>query len=442
MNVSIIPRVWPRTPIQTQYLNDQHRFLVCSAGRRSRKTLIGTRKVLNAAMTHRDQRFILAAPTHSQAKSIFWTGPTSGLQMILPKAMIADESNSDLWIRFYNGSTVQVIGLDRPQRLEGVPCHGIMITEMPNARPDAWGLHVRPLLSDTNGFAILDGVPEGRDHYYDRALYAAGGAIPETRPKIGAYSENSMDQDWAFYSWFSSDVLTPAEIEAVKRELDERTYRQEYEGSFEGEIGRAYYAFSKANIIPDQLIKPANIHIGMDFNVDPMTAVICEVEGDTIRQFDEAYLRHSNTYEMVKHLKEVKKFNPINCTIYPDSTGAAESSNATASDLKILRDAGFRIRAHPANPRQRDRIIAVNSRCRTTTGMIRYYVQQHCTKTINDLNRVQTLPDGRIDKKQTDSGLTHISDGLGYLICYLFPVKGAGSGVREPIMEPGTYDNF
>ncbi|HBJ74692.1 MAG TPA: hypothetical protein DDY86_04045 [Syntrophaceae bacterium] len=430
--IKVIPQLHDLTPIQKQYYNDVHRFLVCSAGRRSRKTLIGTRKVLSAAMINAGKRYFLGAPTRTQAKDIFWTGKVSGLQMILPRPIISSESHSDLWIRLPNAAEIHVVGLDKPQRIEGQPWDGCLITEMADVKPSAWGMNIRPVLSDTNGFAILDGVPEGRDWYYDMAVRAAGGVIPTTRPMLGAYAEDPNDSDWAFYSWFSADVLTAAEIEAVKRELDERTFRQEYEGSFEGEEGRAYYAFSSANLVDDKHvdISRIHVHVGMDFNVDPMTAVICDVSGDTVHQFDEVYLRHSNTYEMVEHLLRVKKLNPAATTIYPDSTGAADSSNATESDLKILRNAGFKIKAHPANPRQRDRLAAVNTRCMSTNGVARFFVQRHCVKTINDLNRVQSMPDGRLDKTQKDTGLTHISDGLGYLIAYLFPIKRKGAIVE------------
>lgn len=434
MSLRVIPEVHSLTPIQKQYFNDDHRFLVCSAGRRSRKTLIGSRKVLIAALENPGKRYFLGAPTRAQAKDIFWNGKVSGLQRVLPRPLISSESHSDLWVRLPNGAEIHVVGLDKPQRIEGQPWDGCLITEMADVKPDAWSMNIRPVLSDTLGFAILDGVPEGRNEYYKMAIWAAGGAIPTTKPLLGAYAENPDDPDWAFYSWFSADVLTAAEIEAVKRESDERSYRQEYEGSFEGEEGRAYYAFGLPNISLDEQINVAAIHthIGMDFNVDPMTAVLCEVEGDTVKQFDEVYLRHSNTYEMVKHLIENKGLNPPQCTIYPDSTGGAESSNATASDLKILKNAGFNVKAHPANPRQRDRLIAVNTRCRSMDGVIRLFIQRHCAKTINDMNCVQVLPDGRIDKTQADTMLTHISDGLGYLIAYLFPIKRKTNFVSQP----------
>jgi hypothetical protein len=438
VSLKVIPEVHSLTPIQKQYFNDDHRFLVCSAGRRSRKTLIGSRKVLIAALENPGKRYFLGAPTRAQAKDIFWNGKVSGLQRVLPRPLISGESHSDLWVRLPNGAEIHVVGLDKPQRIEGQPWDGCLITEMADVKPDAWSMNIRPVLSDTLGFAILDGVPEGRNEYYKMAVMAAGGAIPATKPLIGAYAENPDDTDWAFYSWFSSDVLLPAEIEAVKRELDERSYRQEYEGSFEGEEGRAYYAFGLPNISLDAPVDVSaiRVHVGMDFNVDPMTAVLCEVEGDTVRQFDEVYLRHSNTYEMVKHLIEVKGLVPAQTTIYPDSTGGAQSSNATESDLKILKNAGFTVKAHSTNPRQRDRLISVNTRCRSMDGVIRLFIQRHCAKTINDMNCVQVLPDGRIDKLQADTMLTHISDALGYLVAYLFPIK------RKSIIEVASQDFY
>jgi hypothetical protein len=309
---------------------------------------------------------------------------------------------------------------------------------MGDVKKGAWEANIRPLVSDTLGFMILDGVPEGRaNDYYDLAVRAAGGVIPTTIPGKGVYAESKEFPEWCFFSWFSADVLTPGEIASVRLEYDERTFRQEYEGSFEGEEGRAYYAFGAHNLIDDSEMHPAQVHVGMDFNVDPMTAVLCDVSGDTVTQYDEVYLRHSNTYEMVKHLIEVKHLDPAMTTIYPDSTGGAESSNARLSDLAILKNAGFKIKAHPANPMQRDRLAAVNTRCRSSNGTVRFFVMRHCKKSINDYNKVQVMPDGRLDKTQKDTGLTHISDGTGYLIAYLFPVKR-----RAPILTSSAADFY
>jgi hypothetical protein len=402
------------TQRQIDYYNDKHRFIVLPAGRRSRKTLIGRRKVFNTALENAQHRYFYGAPTHKQAKDIFW----NTLKRDSTYFRI-DKSDSDLMVKLINGTEIHVVGLDKPERIEGQIWHGCLITEVGNLKPDAWGAHIRPALSDTDGFALLDGVPEGMNHYYDLALYAAGNAIPTTLPVDGAYAENPEDQEWAYYHWFSSDVLKPAEIEAAKRQLDEKTYRQEYEGSFESFAGLAYYAFGKHNL--DLVTEDHNkqVHIGMDFNVDPMTATLGHIVGDEYRQFGEVWLENSNTYEMRDHL--IDRFrDPRRLTVYPDATGKARESNATKTDLAILRDAGIRVLAKTVNPRQKDRVNAVNS----VLQHVRWKINpQECPKTINDLNRRQRTADGRLNKEQEKEKIGHISDGGGYLISYNWPVR-------------------
>ncbi len=406
------------TPIQKRYFRDQHRFILVSAGRRSRKTLIGRRKLLIEALKTPNSTFICAAPTFPQARSVFWDG-------LKRETFYASKRqyDSSLKIELKNGSQIIVAGLDKPERIEGItdrPVRGIHITETPNLKPNVWSQHIRPMLSDTNGFAILDGVPEGMNFYYDMALFAAGGVIPPTLSQAGSYGDNG---DWAFYSWYSSDVLSPAEIDLARAELDEKTFKQEYEGSFENFEGRLYYAFGKHNLKKIKYDPSKTVHIGMDFNVDPMTAVFCHIENNNIYQFGEAYLSHSNTYEMAEYILE--RFPKENVIVYPDSTGRALNSNATMSDLAILEKYGLTVQARRSNPPTRDRIASVNSMCRNSFNETRYFVDGHnCPKTINDFNKVNGTKEGKEDKKQEKQGLVHISSALGYLIYYNFPIMG------------------
>lgn len=333
-------------------------------------------------------------------------------------------------VKLYNDSEIHVIGLDKPERIEGQVWHGCHITEFGNLKGvSAWTSNIRPVLSDTNGWALLDGVPEGRNFYYDLALKACNGAIPKSERIKGAFAE---DGEWAYYHWFSSDVLSQSEIDAVQEDLDERTFRQEYEGSFESYEGLAYKEFGPHNLDSSIVYRADDvISIGMDFNVDPMTAVVGHIRGDSYEQFSEIWLNNSNTFEMrdeiLKRYKDPKKI-----VIYPDSTGDSERSNATKTDIKILKDAGFQVRAQSHNPYQRDRINNVNSFIKKRTN-IRYKVNpKSCPKTVNDMNKRESLSDGRLDKNQEkEQNIGHISDGLGYLISYRFPIiRGVIEGLK------------
>ena len=406
------------TQTQINCYNDPHRFIVTPAGRRSRKTLIFKRKVFNAALEKSNHRYFHGAPTRQQAKDIFWKDLKRDTKLFRSKA----PNETELYVTLMNGTEIHIIGLDKPERIEGQPWNGCHITEFPNIKDGAWEGNIRPALADTKGFAYLDGVPEGRNHYYNIALYACDQALPKTVPISGAFYVSKEDPEWCYYSWFSSDVLDAAEMAALKRQMDEKTYRQECEGSFESFEGLAYYTFGQHNLALIKYQPNKLVSIGMDFNVDPMTCVIGHIEADSFYQFGERYLKNSNTYEMVQNLFET--FNPKQIEIYPDSTGKARESNATESDIAILKRAGLTIKAHSSNPYVKDRVNAVNSFCMDRDVNTRYRVNpETCPKTINDFNVVERLDDGRLNVKQEERGLKHISDGLGYLVSYNWPVK-------------------
>lgn len=406
------------TSIQIKYKQDwKHRFLIVSAGRRSRKTLIGRRKILIKAVRHPNHKYFHAAPTRIQAKEIFWENMKKDYAFCMSK-----KSETELKITLVNGTTVVVVGLDVPERIEGqTPSwNGCHITEFPNLKDNAFEQHVYPALSDENAFGIFDGVPEGRNHYYDMALKACNGVIPKTVPIKGAFGEN---KEWAFYTWFTSDVQEPAIIEQARIDLDPRTFQQEYEGQFVDYAGLAYYAYGEHNLRKCIYDPNRRISIGMDFNVSPMTCVIGHIVSDTYYQFDERYMLNSNTFEICDEISEHYPKHMID--VYPDSTGSADESNASKSDIDILNRSGFRVLARSVNPRQKDRINTVNSRAKKLeNGKSRYYVNPaKCPKTINDMNKVVRLEDGRFDKKQEEQGLKHITDGLGYLFCYNWPMR-------------------
>lgn len=416
------------TPIQKMLYHDQRRFLFVSSGRRSRKTLIFKRKMLNAAI-RKPGKYFHGAPTLQQAREIFWEELKRTTRHIR-----SDISETYLYVVLKNKTKIQVAGLDKPQRIEGRPWDGFHITEAPDLKPQAYEENLLPLIADTDGFAWMDGVPNGKDStYYPLCLEASGGTIPRIDPALrGAIGTNKEKPDHAYYLWLSSTVLTDQQLAVFKSMMDERTFRQEFEGSFEGAGGLAYYSFGDHNLADIQRDHNRPVYIGMDFNVDPMTCTLCHVDEQarTVHQWGEIYLTNSNTFEMSDEICRVLGIRDgRGVTIIPDATGQARTSNSTESDLAILRRAGFDVWSGASNPRQRDRLAAVNSMMKSADGKVHYLVNPRaCPRTIKDFNRVELLPDGRIDKRKEGQGIGHISDALGYLINYFFPVRQREAG--------------
>lgn len=431
---------------QEAYWNSPHRFNVVPAGRRSGKTEKAKRKLVRAtlsASTPWAPRFFAAAPTRDQAKRIYW----EDLKALVGRDMMRKApSETDLIIYAVTGADLHVLGLDKPERVEGSPWDGGVMDEYGNMKPGAWPKNVRPALSDRNGWCDLIGVPEGRNHYYETAQKA-----------IAMMAELGDASEWGYYTWFSSDILSPAEIEAAKRDLDELTYQQEYEGSFINFEGRAYYPYLEATHGASLKYDPKQtLILCFDFNVEPGVCAVIQ-EQVLPRQFEhdaagiallnrpitgtgiisEVHIpRNSNTPAVCRRI--IKDFGDhkgyVRC--YGDATGGARgSAKVDGSDWDLiereLRPAfgdrlGFRVKE--ANPAERSRINAVNSRLKSKLGDIRMMVDLGRAPNVGkDFDGVTLLKggSGEIDKKANPL-LTHVSDGVGYYVEYEFPVDGAG----------------
>jgi hypothetical protein len=427
-------------PEQARLWNHTARFRVVPAGRRSGKTELAKRFLVIKALEGTDfpdARFFAAAPTRDQAKRIYW----DDLKSMIPEEFKVKTSESQLYIRLVNNSEVWVIGMDKPQRIEGSPWDGGILDEYGNMKKGAWGENVRPALSDRRGWCWLIGVPEGRNHYYQSYRKAVADTTGE----------------WAAFHWISADILPKEEIEAAKRDLDELTYQQEYEASFVNFTGRAYYNFDEAlHVKPLLYSKRAPLAFCFDFNVAPGTASVVQEQphpegfrdgvGNPIivtGVIGEVWIpRGSNTVRVCRRLIHDWGTHEGRIICYGDATGGSKgSAKVKGSDWQLIKDTlathfplqRVAFKVPKANPRERDRVNAVNSRLSNVTGDKRLYVAPHCTHMINDLDGVVLLEGGtgEIDKS-VDAELTHLSDGLGYYLWQEYPIKKvyAASGQR------------
>lgn len=397
--------------VQSALWRDPYRFKIVPAGRRSGKTELLKRRVLRALFEPKpwpDPRYFIAAPVHHQARRIYW----DWFKRHVPRVLIDTVSETNTMIRLVSGAELWIFGMDRPERAEGVPWDGCGLDEYANMKAEAWQANIRPSLSDRKGWAWLIGVPEGLNHYYELWLSAAK---PENR------------ESWGRYSWPSADILPAEEVEAARRDLDLRTFRQEYEASFESASGRVYYAFDRNLDVSDFAVPERGVQwrVGMDFNVNPMSAIVGwhdEASG-VVTVWREYEIPTSSTEEMAERLRADGFGSAI---VYPDATGSALRTSAGGqSDISILKLHGFKVRAHDANPRVRDRVNAVNTRICTATGLRRLRVHPRCAGVIKALEGL-TYRHGTSEPDKS-SGYDHITDALGYWIEYEFPVRHASA---------------
>jgi len=380
---------------------------VVPAGRRSGKTELAKRRLVTSLPVKKDwpdPRYFAAAPTRMQAKMIFW----KDLKALVPESWVARISESELRIETRFGSELWVVGLDRPQRVEGVAWDGGVLDEYAEMRRTAWPENIRPALSERAGWCWFIGVPDGLNHYKDLTDYAVSGSDP----------------DWGAYTWPSSDILDPDELDAARRVLDPRTYRQEYEASFEGAAGCVYYAYRRS-VHEDASIalRPAlPLLLCCDFNVDPCVWLVAQSDGVSVWVIDEIVLRNTNTLEMGREALARYKGHRAGIRVYGDAAGRSRST-AGKSDYAILFDLGLKDqRVKKLNPYVKDRVNAVNAMLENTRGEVRLTHHPRCTTLRGDFEGVQWTADGAgLDKR--DALKTHATDALGYYIEHEFPLR-------------------
>lgn len=181
----------------------------------------------------------------------------------------------------------------------------------------------------------------------------------------------------------------------------------------------AYYGFSEANIIKtESVLNPPMVYIGMDFNVNPMTAVCAIKEVDPVRNvnvfkvFKEYYLKNSNTASMAELIR--RDFPNSFIHIFPDATGNQRKTSAIGrTDISILeRDFGFKVERRKRNPYIRDRLNCVNHELIN----VNVKIMDCCKHLLEDMAKVVLDDYGRLDKTLEKQGLVHISDAFGYLL--------------------------
>lgn len=421
--------------VHRRYWQCEKRFIAVAAGRRSYKTEIAKRKAIKRLLLTPGSYFA-GAPTRDQAKKIFW----EDFKQLIPKDWVTKVHETSLTIDVANGSRLTVLGMDRPERIEGSMWHGGLLDEIASMKAHTWYNHVRPVLSDTNGWCIFTGVPEGRNFF----------------EKIYSTAKDPSEEEWEAFEWTSEIVLSPSEIESAKRTLDPLTYAQEYLGSFVDFQGRAYYSFDiEKNCRPLEYNPSKDLIFCFDFNVSPGVASIIqeqEIDGHmSTCVIDEVFIpKNSNTERVCVKLLEDWGHHQGEVFLYGDATGGARKTSALSGsdwdiiwmNLSSVFSGRLTQRVPKVNPSERARINAVNSRCCTSDGTRRLYVDPvRASRTKEDFDGSSVLEGsgGQLDKSMNgpNKDYTHLTDAIGYYVEYEYPVRGQEEQARNIIL-PGA----
>jgi hypothetical protein len=336
-------------------------------------------------------------PTERQAREMGWRT----LKQLVPPEIIHRIRESELEIELANRSIIKVHG---PQSLRGTGLDFAVMDECAYMPAELWPEVVRPMLADREGRALLSSTPRGFNHFCDLFHEA------QSRSDSAAFR----------YPTAQGGYVSANELALLRSTMDSKLYAQEIEASFELQSGRVYHAFSRdLNVTDVPFIPGFTLLVGMDFNVDPMTAVVAQKVGEQCHVSAEIVLPNSNTFEMMQEL--LRRYPGGWGVVHPDPSGAARKTSAAVgqTDHAIIRQAGWEV--YPLKPYPIvDRINCVNAMFENANGERRLLIDRNCKHLIRALEGLTFKAETRLPDKS--SGFDHLCDALGYLVVAVFPM--------------------
>ena len=325
------------------------------------------------------------------------------------------------------GSRILFRPVDEFERLRGTNLAWFGLDELTYTQEESWlrlqGRLRDPMAKRLCGFAVW--TPKGYDWVYQKFIaepvqgYQVVMAPPEENKFL-------LDKVPDFYR-------------QLKDSYDPKFYEQEVLGLYLSMAGgRVYSAFDRnVHVRQIDLNPAATLYWALDFNVDPMSSVIVQIEKGKILVVDEIVIRHATTEQACEEfMKRFPKYRS-KLVIHGDASGNQRQTTGL-SDFQMVRDF-FRVHTTTtvrygiakSNPSVRDRVNLVNRTLLTAAGDINLAVDPRCKELIKDFEQVCFKAETNEIDKMRDRQRTHASDALGYLVWQeLGPVKDAGERNR------------
>lgn len=398
---------------------DTHRFRVLVSGRRWGKTELEKVECVEDFGTPGLTWYV--APTYDMARDLLF----EPLRAVIPREWLATKPNQTrmefetIW-----GCRLACKSAENPDRLRGRGVRKLRLDEFQDWVDGlvTWQEVLLPMLLTTDGSALITGTPKGFNHLHTLWDYGQRG-VP----------------GWKSWQFKTADAphISQEFLAMMRAQMDPRSYRQEFEASFETVSGRAYYAFARAANVGDvELSRHHAACITFDFNVMPATAVIWQKVRDEARVWREVWIEHAGGEATEASAGAAKKLlegigwrGPIR--LYGDPAGQSAKTTGPSDHAVIRKVFPLAAWCIPSSaPHIRDRVSAINTRCKTADDRSHLLVDRSCVRLITDLEQVTMPMLTDPTEKRKNPLLTHISDAFSYAIHFEWPPVTKGGAAE------------
>lgn len=406
---------------QARFLQLEHKFRAFVAGFGSGKTWVGCAGICKHVWEWPRVNSGYFAPTYPQIRDIFF--PTIE-EVAFDWGLKVKTKEGDKEVEFYSGSryrsTVICRSMEKPQTIVGFKIGKALVDELdvlPALKAQqAWRKIIARMRYNVDG--LKNGVdvtttPEGFKFVHQQFVKQLR-EKPQLRGMYGLIQASTYDNELNLPDDYIQSLLDSYPPQLIQAYL---------EGQFVNlTSGTVYHTYDRKLNGSDAVMQDGEpLHIGMDFNVGKMSAVVhVRREGKPIAVAE--IMNGYDTPDMIRKIKErfwkydgnaYAKSREI--TIYPDASGDSRKSvNASQTDIALLKQAGFHVKAPAANPPVKDRVNSMNAMFCNAIGERRYLVNaDHCPIYADSLEQQVWALNGEPDKS---AGADHPNDAAGYFI--------------------------
>ena len=405
---------------QAEFLALDRKFKAFVAGFGSGKTWVGCAGQCQHAWERPRINAGYFAPTYPQIRDIFY--PTIE-EVAADWGLRAKIHESNKEVHLFNGrtyrGTIICRSLEKPGEIVGFKIGHAQVDELDLLKREkatiAWRKIIARMRYKVDG--LRNGIdvtttPEGFKFVYHQFVKA----LRDTPSLAAMYGLVQA-------STYENEANLPADyIDSLRASYPRQLIEAYLRGKFVNlTSGAVYPDFDRHLNGTTETIKPGEqLHVGMDFNVNKMAAVVFAIRDDEPRALAEL-VNVRDTPTMARMLKERFKDQGHGVALYPDASGGNTSSKgASVSDLTILQSAGFTIRAPSANPPVKDRINSVNALILNDKDQRRLKVNTDTCPTYTESLEQQVYD--KHSEPDKDSGHDHTNDAGGYFLHSRWPV--------------------
>lgn len=397
-------------PSQRRFHSSTARFKGFSGPIGSGKSQALCQEAIRLSYLNPGRQGLIGAPTFPMLRDATLT---SFLEVVSENQLPHEYNKSESVLRMKDtGSRIYFRSVDDFERLRGTNLAWFGLDELTYTAEEAWlrleGRLRDPKASRLCGFAVW--TPKGFDWVHRRFI----------RNRVEGY-EVVLAQ--AFENRFVLDKI-PDFYERLKSSYDPKFFEQEVLGAYLNvQAGVVYSGFNRTRNVKALEVDPRlPLYWALDFNVDPMSSIVAQEDGDEVRVLDEIVLSRASTTEACQEFHDRYPNHQAGIVIYGDASGQRLQTAGT-TDYQIIKEyfrrtayRGVKFKVPASNPSVRERVALVNAKLFSAGEEVSLFTDPRCKALIMDFEEVTFKPDSGVIDKDKDPKRTHLSDALGYLV--------------------------